>query len=316
MGGEVTRRHTCPVNRRRLIRGAAVAVVLVLVVLALAKSGRTLLDELHHLSVTAVLLAGVATLLGLGANLLCWRVVLADLGSQLPLAAALRVFFLGQLGKYVPGSVWPVLAQMELGKEHGVPRSRSATAGLLTVVMSLVTAPLVAAVTLPFTSPEALRTYWYVFLVVPLIGVGLVPRVANRLLDRVFRLARRGGLSEPLTGAGIAGGLVWAALAWVLFGLQVALIAHDLGAPAAKTVLLSIGAFALAWSIGFLFVIAPAGLGVREGAIVLGMSPVLTSKQALLVALVSRALMSLSDGLLAGVAVLAARKHRVRRTRG
>ena len=31
--------------------------------------------------------------------------------------------FLGQLGKYVPGSVWPVLAQMELGAGYGLSRA-------------------------------------------------------------------------------------------------------------------------------------------------------------------------------------------------
>jgi hypothetical protein len=35
-----------------------------------------------------------------------------------------RILFLGQLGKYLPGSVWPVLAQMELGKTYRVPRHR------------------------------------------------------------------------------------------------------------------------------------------------------------------------------------------------
>ena len=284
--------------------------VLVLVGIAFAKSGRTLVDQAHRLSISAVALAAVATVAGLGANLLSWRAVLADLGSRLPLTAALRVFFLGQLGKYVPGSVWPVVAQMELGKEHGVPRARSATAGLLTVALSLVAALLVAAVSLPFTSADALSTYWYVFLAVPVLAVGLVPSVANRVLDRLFRLARRGGLSEPLTGRGVLWGLFWAVVAWVLFGVQVALLAHDLGAHAGKAVPLAIGAFALAWSLGFLFVLAPAGLGVREGAIVLGMSPVLNQDKALLVALVSRALMSLGDGVLAGVAVAAARRHR------
>ncbi len=45
--------------------------------------------------------------------------LLNDLGSPLPPAGSLRVFFLGQLGKYVPGSVWPAVAQMELGRDYG-----------------------------------------------------------------------------------------------------------------------------------------------------------------------------------------------------
>ena len=43
----------------------------------------------------------------------------ASSGSPLPLAVARRVFLLAQLGKYLPGSVWPVLAQTELGRDLG-----------------------------------------------------------------------------------------------------------------------------------------------------------------------------------------------------
>lgn len=295
-------------TRRRVIRGTAVAAVLAVAVLAFATSGRQVLEHLDELSVPSLLLAGTAVLAGLFANLLTWRAVLADLGSHLPLPAALRVFFLGQLGKYVPGSVWPVLAQMELGKEHGVPRARSGTVGLLTVALSLVAGLLTAAVTLPFTSGDALSHYWYAFLAVPVLGIGLIPAVANPVLDKLLRLARRGGLEERLTGRGMVTALFWAVVAWVLFGVQVFFLAHALGASALP---LSIGAFALAWTLGFLVVVAPAGAGVREAALVVGLSPVLSKEEALLVALVSRALMSLGDAGWAAVAVVAARRHKV-----
>jgi len=297
------------VTRRSVLRGTAVAAVLALAVGALVRSGGDVLDHLDRLDVADVLLAELAMLLGLFANLLTWRAILADLGSRLPLPAALRVFFLGQLGKYLPGSVWPVVAQMELGKEHGVPRSRSGTVGLLTVAITLVAGLLTAAVTLPFTSSHALHTYGWVFLAVPVLAVGLLPPVANRVLDRLLTLARRGGLSEPLTGKGLAVGLVWAVASWVFFGLQVFFLAHALGADAGRALPLSIGAYALAWTLGFLVVIAPAGAGVREAALVVGLSPILSQEDALLVALVSRALSTIGDAAWAGVAVVAARRH-------
>jgi hypothetical protein len=46
--------------------------------------------------------AALAVIAGLGCMLLAWRTLLADLGSPLPLPAAIRVMFVGQLGKYVP----------------------------------------------------------------------------------------------------------------------------------------------------------------------------------------------------------------------
>ena len=59
--------------------------------------------------------------------------------------------------------------------------------------------------------------------------------------------------------------------------------------------LLATGGYALAWTVGFLFVIAPAGAGVRELALVAALAPVVDRPAALAVALLSRVLMTLGD---------------------
>ena len=166
-----------------------------------------------------------------------WRVLLASLGSPLGARPAARVFFLGQLGKYLPGSIWPVLAQMELGTAHQVPRHRSASASVLTMLFCLLAGLLVALVTLPF-APGA-RSYRWVFLVAPVLLVCLLPRVLNRILDRLLRLARRPPLEQPLAGRAVVAALAWALVSWVLFGLQIWLLAIRLGAPDGRAALLS-----------------------------------------------------------------------------
>ena len=65
---------------------------------------------LGRVSPPALAAALVVVVVGIFATFWCWRAILVDLGGELPLAAGIRVFFLGQLGKYLPGSVWPALA--------------------------------------------------------------------------------------------------------------------------------------------------------------------------------------------------------------
>lgn len=60
---------------------------------------RPLLGQLSTRSLAAAL---AAVLAGVLATFLCWRAVLADLGGRLPVNAGARVFFVGQLGKYLP----------------------------------------------------------------------------------------------------------------------------------------------------------------------------------------------------------------------
>jgi hypothetical protein len=61
------------------------------------------------------------------------------------------VLFVGQLGKYLSGSVWPVLVQIELAAEHKIPRARTAAASVINMCLSLLCALIVALLTLPFT---------------------------------------------------------------------------------------------------------------------------------------------------------------------
>jgi uncharacterized membrane protein YbhN (UPF0104 family) len=255
----------------------------------------------------------LATALACGGNLasmLCWRSLLAELGSLLPVRAAARVFFLGQLGKYLPGSVWPVIAQAELGRDHHVPPRRSAAATVLTLVVGLVLGLAVAGATLPFAAPDAVRRYGWALAAAPLLALLLHPRVLQPVLASVFRLARRPGLDgPPLRLAGIGRSALWALVTWICFGLQAAVLAAGLGGTGPAAAVAAVGAFALAWSVGFLVVVVPAGAGVREAVLVLALSPVLTAGAALLVALVSRALLTSADLILAGSAVLAERRR-------
>ena len=66
------------------------------------------------------------------------------------------------------------------------------------MILSLATGLLVAAATLPFAHYSA--GYDWVFLLVPVILVCLHPKVLNPLLNWLFKLIKRPGLEQPLTG--------------------------------------------------------------------------------------------------------------------
>jgi glycosyltransferase 2 family protein len=246
-------------------------------------------------------------LAGLLATMQVYRVLLGALGSRLPARTAAQILFVGQLGKYLPGSVWPVLAQMQLGTAHKVPRTRSASASVLAMLMSLVSGILVGLVMVPFAG----RTpYWWVFLLAPVIGVCMHPRLLNRILNRLLRLARRPPLDQPLTGRDVAVALAWGVVAWVFFGLQIWLLGNRLGLSSGSDLLLAIGGFAFAWCAGFVVVFAPAGAGIREVVLVAVLAGTMKAGDALAIALVSRVLMTAGDLISAGTAALFARRSR------
>jgi hypothetical protein len=290
--------------RNRVIRWGFLVIAVGLCLYTVARQWHQVRGALAGLGAPVLLgsFAGVAVAMLASAEV--WRVLLGALGSPLSRKTAASIMFVGQLGKYLPGSVWPVLAQMELGKAHDIPRSRSATAAALTMLVSLCCGLLAAAVALPFTAPSA--GYRWFLLAAPVLLAVLHPRVLNPIL----RLGTRGRLPVERVASGpIATALGWALLSWLCYGLPVWLLATRLGAAPGPAVLIAVGGFAFAWSVGFLVVIAPAGAGVRDVLLVTTLATVLPVADATAVALVSRLLMTIGDVLAAGIAATIGRSQ-------
>lgn len=302
-----------PRNRRKtVVRIVGLVVALGLCVAFLVPRWSDIVDAFGRqnpwTALAALALGFVATYI----TFLSWRALLTGAGHRLPLTAAQRLFFLSQIGKYVPGSVWPIVAQADLGREYKVPAARSVAVGALTLLVSCGAGVCVAAVTIPFVQPDAFRTYWFVVLLVPIVLAALHPavlRFAIRMANRVLR--RDLGTVELGIGA-IARAFGWAALAWVAFGFHIVLIVVPLHAGlGVRQILLTIGGYALAWLVGFVVFFLPAGLGGREATLVavLGAGIPLGSSAAVSVAVMSRVLLTVVDLVFAGAAVLA-RRHR------
>src|SRR5690606_42003329 len=70
-------------------------------------------------------------------------------------------------------------------------RHRGAAATVLAVAVTLTVNLAVAAGTLPFTSEEAARRWWWALALAPVLLAALHPAVATRALRLLLRLARR-----------------------------------------------------------------------------------------------------------------------------
>ncbi len=305
--------------RSKTVRLGFLAVVLALLALALTDQAGTLWHEAQQLSAPVVALAFVLNLGGLFCSLMVWRELLADLGSRLSVTEAWRIMFIGQLGKYVPGSIWPVLAQSELGADRGISRSRTALSVLLGYAVMTCSGAVVAAVTLPFATAASVDQYFWILFLLPVAIVALSPPVLNRMLRLVLRLSRQPGLEQGVSFKGLARTMAWAVAGWSFNGLMVYVLMRQLAGDAQGTLLVSVGAYSLSWAAGFLAVFAPAGTGVREAVMVAVLHMRTTAAIALVIALVTRALAVLCDAVTGAAAaglVGRGRLRRLRETRG
>ncbi len=247
----------------------------------------------------------LSSLLALGwqvVGLLGWRATLHELGSPLPVRPAAGIYLISQLGKYIPGSVWAALAMVRLGQEAGLPRSRMAYSFAVSLAFSLLTG---LALGIPsLVGRDGDYVWWAIAAFLALAPVLLWPRLLNWGLGLGLRLLGRGRLEQPIRGAGIVRILGWYLVTWLMGGLHILVLVVALGADPAEALLPSIAAFAVSSALGVLFVIAPAGAGVRDVLMVLLLADVVGVGGATAAALISRVTSLVWDLGGAGVAAL------------
>ena len=119
-------------------------------------------------------------------------------------------------------------------------------------------------------------------------------------------------MPAPLSLGGILRVAGWAVLSWICYGVQVYLLARQLGAEGGALLWLQCtGAFAAAFVSGPLLLVVPAGAGIREAALLLLLGSTVTAPVATVIAVVSRLLFVVGDVAWSGVAVVAARRAAV-----
>jgi uncharacterized membrane protein YbhN (UPF0104 family) len=299
-------------RRRRIVRVVnAFIVVGLLAALALSVHSQwgAVRHDLARLPIVDLVAAIALAFAATAAAIFAWRAMLADLGSPLSVSPAVRVYALSQLGKYVPGSVWPVLAQMELGRAYQVPRLRSATAFLLTLLGSVLTAVATGGM-LAFSSPGWGRA----LALLPLVLFLLHPRLLVPLTALLGRVLRRPAVSEPPSIRGITRTVFWLLLQWLCLGVGTGLMAHGLGASVSLT--RCIAAVALSWAAGLAVIPVPAGAGVREGVLTFLLASSVGTGRALALALLGRLTLTLADAVAAGLGALVGRDAQRRMLEG
>ena len=283
---------------------AFMVIAVVLLAWALATNWADVSLALGGIGWAPLIWASVAASGALAFNALSWRAVMRAVGLNAPLGPTASVFFISQPGKYVPGAVWPVLAQAEFAKQYHVGRARALTGSIVAMVVGVAMAGVVGALGLALAAPGSLLTYWWAVVAAAALVALMAPPVLRRVVALAFKVTRRTEEPAEIHGRALLQCAAWSALNWLALGVHAWILlkplAHD-----SPSFALAAGAFALAWLVGFLVVIAPAGLGAREAALVVMLAAVATQPQALAVALLSRFAMTIADavGLLVGLAL-------------
>lgn len=295
--GTGARRHL-----RRVVGVALLALVAVFAGVALKRNWEAVRADLGLLAWWDYAASGAAAAGGLLLLWATWTAVLHGLGTELPGHDSRTIYFAAQLGKYVPGSVWPAVIQARLGRRNGVTATTMVISYALWMGILCAVGAIVSALVL--TNGDIEIPTWAVVAAVVVALAALPLLLHDRGLPQLitWALRRRGRTDEPvrLTNSAARRATALSGATWLVFGLHAWFLARPLGAGAGELPLV-IGAFSLAFVAGIVAVPLPAGAGLREAILVLTLGVTIGAPAAITVALMSRLTMIVVEVVLAAL---------------
>ncbi len=242
-----------------------------------------------------MVLSGVLYILALGCSALFWYRLLRRFDQHPSAGAVIRGYYVGLLGKYLPGKAWALVMRAALVKESRVRAGLAGLTAFYEVLTTMATGALLAAVLFALLGPagsgpipwEALRGLfrletpagsvldWKLLAVLALmllapIGIPTLPPIFNRLAERLSRPFREkdAGPLPRFGWAALAEGVAITSGAWLLLSAALwAILQAVLTEPPAwtgHTWGLYTAYMGLAYVAGFIIILVPSGLGVRE----------------------------------------------------
>lgn len=250
-----------------------------------------------------LLLAVAAYLLTYLASSRAWQWSLRVLGIRFSYLGSLKILTVAQIGKYVPGNVGQHVGRVVLAKRAGLDPAACVSSMLIETMLLVVAAALcsLAAFDLflsAYSQHEALirrNVFWAALAFVLIMSASILLPVPRRWL--VSQIARQSALLSR-GGASFSIGILLAhATSFMLGALALWLAvraASSTSSPAFSLEML--GIYSVAWLIGFVVPGAPAGLGIREALLVLGLSPLVGIQVATTSTALFRATTVIGDG--------------------
>lgn len=250
-----------------------------------------------------------------------WFRLMRLFDQPVKLPVALRAYFLGQLGKYVPGKAWALIVRADQAAGPGVNFGVSVVTAFYEVFTSMASGALVAAVVFYF-EPPVFRGYDFPphftgLILLAVCGLPLLPGVFNFMATRLGRrfpsldVLHMPRMRLPV----LLQGIVLCGVGWAAMGLSLWACLAAVVDPLPE---LTIGWWAyssaivgLAYALGFAAFVLPAGAGVREWVLVEFLLCV-TPSRGLLAAAVLLLRLAWTIGEIAMAATLAALVRRAR----
>lgn len=195
-----------------------------------------------------------------------------------------------------------LLARLPAYEEGGAPIRKVTICFFLENICTLLGAAFLFLVSLLFFPNDILSDYkWATVALVVVFFICINPKIINFFLRLIEKVIKKKDLVIPITYGQMVKVVLLFILNWIIVGIGFYMLTCSIYPILMSEMLYTARIFGLSCIIGILAFFAPSGLGVREGILVLGLSLIMPQEYAVIISLVSRLWMTVSELALIGI---------------
>lgn len=227
-----------------------------------------------------------------------WYLLVKDHEKSISFKNACYAWASSEVKRYIPGNIWSFVGRTVLFSEMGVAKKTVAKCLLVEAGLLVVGAGIVSLLSLPFVS-------MYQLFYAPSLLVGSLAMLACIVgVSIVFHVVK---IKKKITNwhlPQLLTLLLLSSVAFLLFGIGHYFVISSFSFLDPRIVWMITGFTVLAYLIGYLSILTPSGLGVREGILTFGLSKLIPISSAAFVSVFSRIVLILSELLFIALALL------------
>ncbi len=280
-------------NFKNLLKAAWVTAVLLFLAIYLYRHWSAYLAVLIRIPPVFLLVSALSLFIAKGFLALNMKFGAEYAGVSLKYLRVFYIYTITQIAKYIPGSIWHVVGRIGFYKEAGLSNKAIRESMIIEHLYILGSAFILGsgilfifnyAVIIEIISKLKLLLLVPVILAAITAVIGVIFR--KYITPIVSLIIKNPVLNIKMT--------VLEIFIWTFLGLYFAALVFPF-APRIDYLVYYCGLFAISYFAGFIIPIAPAGIGVREAIMVIGLSPVVSVDVAITVSTLSRAVFVLVE---------------------
>jgi len=210
-----------------------------------------------------------------------WQLIIKEIEKEkkLDFFSACGIIVVSNLGKYVPGKVWFALSRLDLARRFGLEEKK--------VFLSILLESFYLLLGAFFYFIFFLKKYY--FFLILFLFILIAPKIFKGFFNLVLKILKKEKVDFSFSLKRSFLIFLLDVLVWFFQGSAFFFLVKAIYFKINFVHFLSlIGIYSLSWMLGFLILIAPGGLGVREGSMMIFLKNILPVGLASLLAILSR----------------------------